>query len=146
VSLVEVLVATTLTTTVMAGVLAALGPAHATFIELADAGDVRQRLRLGVEAVSRDLLAASEALPFPGGILIVSGSVQHTYYVRSSILRVDDGRGTDLPVVDGVSDVAFESVGERRIRVRLKMTTTRPSGRDLELVFDVAPRNMGGGG
>jgi hypothetical protein len=146
VSLVEVLVATTLTTSVMAGVLAALGPAHATFIELADAGDVRQRLRVGVDAVSRDLLAADEALPFAGGILVVSGPGQHTYYVKARTLRVDDGRGTDLPVVDGISDVAFERVGERRVRVRLKTKATRPSGRDVELVFDVAPRNMGGGG
>jgi hypothetical protein len=145
-SIVEVLVATGVTTSVMAGVLAALGPAHATFVALADAGDVRQRLRAGVEAISRDLLPADEALPFPGGILIVSGPVQHTYYARSGVLRVDDGEGTDLPVVDGVSEVAFESAGERRIRVRLKMKATRPSGRDLELQFDVAPRNMAGGG
>ena len=145
-SLVEVLVATALTTSVMAGVLATLGPAHATFVALVDAGDVRQRLRVGVEAVTRDLLVATEALPFPGGILIVSGPVQQTYYAKSGALRVDDGRGTDLPVVDGVSDVAFESVGERRIRVRFRMRATRPSARDVELVFDVAPRNMDCGG
>jgi hypothetical protein len=92
VSVVEVLVATAVTTSVMGGVLAALGPAHATFVALADAGDVRQRLRAGVEAISRDLLAATEALPFPGGILIVSGPVQHTYYAKSGALRVDDGQ------------------------------------------------------
>ena len=145
-SVVEVLVATGLTTSLMAAVLTALGPAHATFIALADAGDVRQRLRFGFEAVRRDLLAATEALPFPGGILIVSGPEQHTYYARSGVLRVDDGLGTDLPVVDGVSGAAFESVGERLIRVRLTMKATRASARDVELVFDVAPRNMRGGG
>jgi hypothetical protein len=146
VSLVEALVATTITTSVMAGVLAALRPAHATFVSLADAGDVRQRLRVGVEAVTRDLLAATEALPFPGGILIVSGPVQRTYYAKSGMLRVDDGRGADLPVVDGVAGVAFESAGERRIRVRLRIKATRPAAHDAELVFDVAPRNMAGGG
>ena len=145
-SLVEVLVATTLTSSVMAGVLAALGPAHATFVALADAGDVRQRLRVGVEAVTRDLLAATEALPFPGGILIVSGEAQHTYYAKSGVLRVDDGEGNDLPVVDGVADAGFEAAGERRIRVRLRMRGTRRSSRDVELAFDVTPRNMGGGG
>jgi hypothetical protein len=41
--------------------------------------------------------------------------------------------------------VAFESVGSR-IRVRLTMKATRPSRRDVELAFDVAPRNIGGGG
>ena len=144
-SLIEVLVATSVTTSVMAGVLAALGPAHATFVALADAGDVRQRLRVGVEAVSRDLLAATEALPFPGGILIVSGPMERTYYAKSGVLRVDDGRGTDLPVVDGVSEVAFERVGER-IRVRMRMKAARPAIRAAELVFDVAPRNLGSGG
>ena len=145
-SLVEALVAAGVTTSVMAGVLAALGPAHATFVALVDAGDVRQRLRVGVEALSRDLLAADEALPFPGGILIVSGPEQHTYYAKSGSLRVDDGEGTDLPVVDGVSSVEFERVGERRIRVRLRMKGARRPARDVALVFDIAPRNMGGGG
>jgi hypothetical protein len=146
VSLVEVLVATGVTTSVMAGVLAGLGPAHATFVALVDAGDVRQRLRVAVEALSRDLLVADDGLPFAGGILVVSGPEQRTYYVKSGTLRVDDGRGTDLPVVDGVSEVAFESVGARHIRVRLRMQATRPSGRDVDLVFDVAPRNMRGDG
>jgi hypothetical protein len=146
VSLVEVLVATGVTTSVMAGVLGALGPAHATFVALADAGDVRQRLRVAVEALTRDLLVADERLPFAGGILVVSGPEQHTYYVKSCTLRVDDGRGTDLPVVDGVSAVAFEGVGARHIRVRLRMQATRRSSRDVEVVFDVAPRNVGGGG
>lgn len=145
-SLVEVLVATGVTTSVMAGVLAALGPAHATFVARVDAGDVRQRLRVGVEAVRRDLLAATDALPFPGGILVVAEPSPHTYYVRSGVLRVDNGRGTDLPVVDGVSDVTFEMVGDRRIRIRLVVKAARWPGREVELVFDVAPRNMGRGG
>jgi hypothetical protein len=134
------------TTSVMGGVLAGLGPAHAAFVALVDAGDVRQRLRVAVEAVSRELFAATDALPFPGGILIVSGPVQRTYYAKAGALRVENGQGTDLPVVDGVSEVLFETVGERRIRIRLRMKATSPSARDVEFVFDVAPRNMGGGG
>jgi hypothetical protein len=144
-SLVEVLVATTLTSSIMAAVLAALGPAHAAVVALSDAGDVRQRLRVGVEAVTRDLLGATEALPFPGGILILSGEAQHTYYAKSGVLRVDDGKGNDLPVVDGVTDAAFEAAGERRIRVRLRMRATRAGTRDVEIIFEVAPRNLGGG-
>jgi hypothetical protein len=143
-TLVELLVATTLTMTVMGGVLAALGPAQAAFVSQADAADVRQRLRFACEAVTRDLLAATEALPFPGGILIVSGPAQRTYYARSGTLRVDDGRGNDLPVVDGVAEVAFERV-EERVRVRLRMMVAGAAARDASLVFDVAPRNIGRG-
>ena len=76
VSLVEVLVATALTMSVMAGVLAALGPAQAAFVSQSDAADARQRMRVAVDAIRRDLLAGTEALPFAGGILIVSASGQ----------------------------------------------------------------------
>jgi hypothetical protein len=144
-SLVELLVATTLTTTVMAGVLAAIGSAQAAFVAHSETVDARQRLRVGIEAITRDLLVANEALPFAGGILIVSGSEQRTYYARSGTLREADGRGTDLPVLDGVADVAFDRVGDR-IRVRLRLRATMPLARDAEIVFDVAPRNMSGGG
>jgi hypothetical protein len=144
-SLVEVLVATTVTTTAMAGVLAALGSSQAAFMSYSEAADVRQRLRAGLEAVTRDLLEASEALPFPGGILVVSGLRQQTYYAKSGTLRVDDGRGTDVPVLDGVAEVAFDRVGER-IRVRLRLKATRPLAPGAEIAFDVAPRNMSGGG
>ncbi len=144
-SLVEVLVATTLTTAVMGGVLAALGSAQATFLWQSESADLRQRARVGVDALTRDLLMATEALPFPGGILIVSGPQQHTYYVRAGTLRHDDGQGTDLPVVDDVAEMAFEAAGEGRIRVRLRMRSTPRSARDAEIVFDVAPRNMGHG-
>ncbi len=144
-SFVEVLVATTLTTTVMGGVLAALGSSQAAFVSYSETADVRQRLRVGIEAITRDLRVATDALPFPGGILIVSGPEQLTYYVKSGTLREDDGRGNDVPVLDGVAEAAFDRVGER-IRVRLRLTATRPLARGAEIVVDVAPRNSGGGG
>jgi hypothetical protein len=140
VSLGEVLVASAVTMSVMAGVVAALGSAQAAFVAQSEAADLRQRVRVGLDAITRDLLAATEALPFPGGILIVSGSRQGTYYTRAGTLRRDDGDGTDLPVVDGVREVEFEWVG-KRVRARLRMLGTRRA-RDTEIVFEVGPRNM----
>ena len=140
------LVATTLTTTVVGGVLETMASAQREFVSQSSSADVRQRLRVGVETITRDLLPATTALPFPGGILIVSGPVQHTYYVRAGTLRHDDGRGTDLPVLDEVAAVAFEAVGERGIRVRLEMRSTWQTARDAAIVFDVAPRNLNRGG
>ena len=140
-SLIEILVATALTVSVMGGVLAALGPAQAAFVSQSDAADARQRMRVGVEAIRRDLLVATDALPFAGGILIVSGAREDTYYTKAGTLRHDDGMGTDLPVVDGVSDVVFERVSGRRIQVRLRMQRTRWAPAEAEIVFDVTLRN-----
>ena len=144
-SLVELLVATTLTTTVVGGVLATVASAQAEFVSQSELADVRQRLRVGFDTFTADLLTATEALPFPGGILIVSGPEQRTYYVRAGTLRRDDGRGVDLPVLDDVAAMVCERVGERRIRVRLAMRSTWRTARDAAIVFDVAPRNMRGG-
>jgi hypothetical protein len=145
-SLVEMLVATVLTTTVVSGVVATLASAQAEFVAQSESADVRQRLRVGFGTFTADLLTATEALPFPGGILIVSGLEQRTYYLRAGTLRRDDGRGADLPVLDEVAAMAFERVGERRIRVRLEMRSTRRTARDAAIVFDVAPRNRNRGG
>ena len=86
-SLVELLVATTLTTTVMAGVLAAIGSAQAAFVAHSETADARQRLRVGIEAITRDLLVANEALPFrrrdPRSC---RGRGSSTYYARSGTL------------------------------------------------------------
>jgi hypothetical protein len=140
------LVATALMTIVAGGVVETLASAQAGFRSQSASADVRQRLRVGVEAITRDLLTATAALPFPGGILIVSGPVQHTYYVRAGTLRHDDGHGTDLPVLDDVAGVVFERVGERRVRVRLELRSTQRTAPDAVAVFDVAPRNMNRGG
>ncbi len=138
-SLAEVLVAAGLTLTVMAAVLGALGSAQTMVVAQSDASDLRQRMRVGVDALTRDVRAASDVLPFAGGLLIVVGSTARTYYVRDGTLRRDDGDGSDVPVVDGVREIVCERVGEHGVRVRLRMLGTHFP---LPVVFDVAPRNM----
>ena len=140
------LVAAALTTTVAGGVVATVASAQAEFVSQSESADVRQRLRVGFDTLAADLLTATEALPFPGGILIVSGPEQRTYYVRTGTLRRDDGKGADLPVLDDVAGMVSERLGERRIRVRLEMRSTWRTARDAAIVFDVAPRNINRGG
>jgi hypothetical protein len=142
VSLAEVLVATVLTMTVMAAVLGALGSAQATVVAQSDAADERQRMRVAVETITRDLLTARDFLPFPGGILIVGDAGERTYYARGGTLRRVDGDGTDLPVVDGVADIVCERMSVNRVRVRVRMRGTNFPLRGTDVVFDVAPRNM----
>ena len=140
-SVIELLIAAMVTSVVSAGVLGAVAGGQRAFTTQAEAADVRQRLRVGVDALTRDLMLATDLVAAPGGITIVQGAVRHTYYrdAVASQLRHDDGQGTDLPVVDQVTELTFaeEAVagGGRRVRVSLAV------GR-VAAVFAVAPRNM----
>lgn len=141
-SLAEVLVATALTITVMGAVLGALGSAQMTLVAQSDAADEWQRVRVGVDAITRDLLTATEALPFAGGILILADAGERTYYVRDGTLRRVDGDGTDWPVVDGVREIVCERIAGGRVRVRLRMQGTGFPVRGAHVAFDVGLRNM----
>jgi hypothetical protein len=115
-SLAELLVAAAVTTVVMGGVLAALGPAHAVLLTQADAQDVTQRLRVASEALTRELLAATLVRPHAGtgGMAIRQGPSERVYFVdgaASQLRRVDAG-GTDLPVLDGVAAMSVEFIGD----------------------------------
>ena len=140
-SIIELLIASMVTAVVSAGVLGAVADGQRAFTRQAEAADARQRLRVGVDALRRDLMLATAVIAAPGGITIVQGAARKTYYrdPGTSQLRQDDGAGTDLPVVDQVSDLTFaeEAVagGGRRVRVRFAV-----AGVAAGVV--VAPRNM----
>jgi hypothetical protein len=140
-SLVELLVATMVTSAVSAGVLGTLRQSQSAFRWQSEAADVRQRLRVGVDTLTRDLMVATAAIPAPGRITLVQGPARHTYYrdVNALQLRHDDGQGTDLPVLDQVTELAFAEegavAGQRHIRVRLAVAGLRAE-------FVVAPRNI----
>jgi hypothetical protein len=57
-SLVEALVATAIIVSVAAGVLSVLNPAHGVFSTQSEAADMQQRLRTGVDTLTRDLRSA----------------------------------------------------------------------------------------
>ena len=138
-TIVEVLVASVVATAVMAGVLAALAPAQAAYLAHADGADARQRLRVSIDALTRDLQMASVVEARGDAIAIRQGGVERVYYLaRDGQLRQDSGAAGDFPVADGISRLSAEPI-DRRVRVRIAaIVRARP---DLEVVFDVTPRN-----
>jgi hypothetical protein len=62
-SLVELTVALALTLMVAAAVAAIVDPARGAFVSQPEAADVQQRLRVGVDALTRDLIGAGAGLP-----------------------------------------------------------------------------------
>ena len=135
------LMASGVTAAVMAAVLAALAPAQRAFTAHAEAADARQRLRVSVDALTRDLLVASAVDVRGDAVVIRQRPIERIYYLdaRAGQLRQDDGPFADTPVADGIAALTVESLG-RRVRVRIAAAVR--SGPDLEVVFDVAPRNM----
>ena len=140
-SLIELLVAAMVTSTVSAGVLGTLRQSQSMFRWQSEAADVRQRLRVGVDTLTRDLMMANAVLPAPGRVTLVQGPARHTYYrdATASQLRHDDGHGTDLPVLDQVTELAVEeegaAAGPTHIRVRIAVAGVRAE-------FVVVPRNV----
>ena len=138
-SIVELLIAALVTSVVSAGVLGAVRDGQRAFVAQSEAADVRQRLRFGIETLSRELLMATAVVPSPDRITIVQGPARRTYYrdATTSQLRYDDGQGTDLPVLDQVTDLAFEEERPGGVRVRGRIAIG-----GIGADFTVAPRNM----
>jgi hypothetical protein len=92
-TLVEALVATTIVVLLTAGVLSALNPARGVFKTQPEVADMQQRLRSGVDALTRDLVSAG-AGPYSGA---GTGSLSH-YFAPIMPFR----RGLDAAIDDGV--------------------------------------------
>jgi hypothetical protein len=178
VTIIELLASTAITAAVMAGVVAALASAQSTFLAQSQRADARQRLRAVAETLTREVMTATAVLPYRRGavaedaITIVQGPARHVYYLGADAqLRHYDGLVTDLPVVDGVTRLAFEYAGEAGViplasmgdgpwlpdaadparidadalrvrRVRIRVALAGTSP-SLEAVIDVSPRNIG---
>jgi hypothetical protein len=151
-SLVETLMAAAITITITGAVFSLVAPIEGTFQAQPEVADMEQRLRVAVDSLTRDLLAASAVLPYRAGpanpdppesfftdrittILTTPFDpmpVTRTYYLRTSdaTLMQYDGDRTDLPVVDHVVSLAFEYVGyprTRRVRVTLRVEAAAAS-------------------
>jgi hypothetical protein len=94
-SLVEVLVATTLIVSVTAGVLSVLNPARGVFSTQSEAVDMQQRLRTGVDALTRDLRSAG-AGAYSGAL---TGSLAGYFAPIMPFRRVLDRTLRDAPGV-----------------------------------------------
>jgi hypothetical protein len=93
-TIVEALVATALTVLVTGGVLSALNPAKGAFKTEPERADMQQRLRVGVDTLSRDLLSAG-AGAYSGAL---SGSLAGCFapimpFRRGLDAAIDDGAG-----------------------------------------------------
>jgi type II secretory pathway pseudopilin PulG len=136
-SLVEVVVALGVTLAVTAAIVDLVVQSHRTFDLEPEAADTRQRVRVAVDALQRDLLMASLVLPYrtvgstpdlPGTfkddvITVVTRQASgpdtvRTYFLRgnpaggSSQLMRAEGSGGDAPVVDGVTRLSFAWFGD----------------------------------
>ena len=134
-TLAEVLVASAITLTLMASVVGLTAPLQRLFDTQPGYGDMHQRLRGAVDALTKDLIgAASPVMPYrtgltrhdpdagvfyrPDVITLVppaweSGATSHTYYVKqdpatgvAQLMRYD-GNESDLPLADHVSRLEF---------------------------------------
>jgi type II secretory pathway pseudopilin PulG len=135
-SLVEVIAALGVTLVLTAAIVELVEQSRRTFDVEPEAADSRQRLRVAIDALQRDLLMASAVLPYravgpspdlPGTFkadvaTVVSQQVSgpdtiRTYYLRrdpasgSSLLMRAEGGGGDAPVVDGVTSLSFAFFG-----------------------------------
>ena len=123
-TLAELLVAVTVTTAVMSGVLQAGASAQRLLVTQSEAADAAQRLRVGVDVLTRELLPATLVLPYGRGgpaldaITIRQGATRHVYYLAADAergalqLRHYDGALSDLPVLEGLAAMAIEYAGE----------------------------------
>jgi hypothetical protein len=148
----ETLIASALMMTVTGAVFSLVIPAEGTFQAQPEVADMEQRLRVAVDAMTRDLVTGSAVLPYRAGavnadpagsffddrITIVlttpldTAPLSRTYYLRSddATLMAYDGDRTDLPVVDHVVKLEFEHVGyprTRRVHVTLRVEAAAAS-------------------
>jgi hypothetical protein len=164
-SLFELIVALGVTVVVAAVIFDLVGQARRRFDAEPDVADRQQRIRVSVDALSRDLLMASAVMPYraagaapdpPGTfrddvVTIVSerpageDAALRTYYVRrdvatgtSQLMRAEGGGG-DVPVADGVMSLAFAYFGDPAIAVADPAEACSISATDSELVPIAGP-------
>jgi hypothetical protein len=132
----ELLIASAITVTLMGTVLGVTTSLQRLFVAQPEVADMHQRLRAGVDALTKDLLAAgSPMMPYrsgarrhdpASGVFYRSDTItlvpmawndaigtSHTYYVKpdaagSGQLMRYDGKESDLPLADHVVGLEFQ--------------------------------------
>jgi hypothetical protein len=141
----EVLVASAITVTLMGTVVGMTGPLQRLFDTQPEIGDMHQRLRGVIDAMTRDLVgAAPPVMPYRTGIrghdpglgvfyrsdaiTVVPatwdpGATSHTYYVTNDaatgvahLMRYDGGE-SDLPLADHITHLEFAYFDEGGVRL-----------------------------
>jgi hypothetical protein len=173
-TLAELLIAAAITASLGGAIVLVMGPAQAVVRAEQDSADMEQRLRFAVDTLSRDLLSASDVLPYrigavapdpPGSVFPDRATMvfvdpqtlaasTRTYYFKQATqqLMMYDGDRTDSPVLDQVSGLSFRYLGEPPASLVRVTITARPLWVPLQLPnaartieFDVAPRGIARG-
>jgi type II secretory pathway pseudopilin PulG len=127
-TIVEVLIATTITVLIVGAILAVIGPAQAIVRAQGDAADLHQRLRAATDGLASDLRAAAAVRPYRVGALADDGTAgvyyrpdtiaalgdaPRTYYLKTDTFELMqyDGGVSDLPMVEHVTSLAFDYFG-----------------------------------
>lgn len=149
-SLSETLISSGIMMAIAGSLFTLVEPAQRTFNGQLEAADALQRLRVGVETLSRDLRMADAVLPGEsGGIEIrlaspeAEGTITRHYLLRPDassgpfqLVRRDGSESADVPVLDRVVMLQFEYLCEAAFRVRVTLGIA-----DRQIRFDVVPRN-----
>ncbi len=135
-TLVDLLIATAITTMVAGAVLGVILPMQRAVQVDGEAVDLHQRLRAAADALSSDVRAASAVRPYRVGALrddsaagifyradtltAIGAAETKTYYFRpeSSQLMIYDGAVSDFPMIEHVTALTFDYFGGRPL-VRL---------------------------
>lgn len=128
VTLVELLVALTISTLLAASLVALLAPIWRLAASAPGTADAYQRLRVATDTLLGDLRAAGAvtAAADGGGVTIQFAAVMRTYVLDGTTVRRRDDAGPAWPVVDDVEALAVQ-VGLPWVRVGLRLV--RPPDR-----------------
>ena len=131
-TMVEVLLASTISVAVLGAVLAVVTPAQTTFRAVGDLADLHQRIQAAADALTGDLRVSFAVRPYRVGAvrddglagiyyrpdtIAVIGDAMNTYYLKretSQLMQYDGGR-SDLPMIDHVSRLAFDYFGSQSL-------------------------------
>ncbi len=126
--MIEVLIASAITITVVGAIVAVITPAQTMLRAQGDAADLHQRLRAIADTLAGDLRAASAVRPYRVGAvrddgnagiyyrpdtMTVLGDTTRTYYLKTDSFELMqyDGGLSDLPMIEHVVGLAFDYFG-----------------------------------
>jgi len=127
-TMVEVLIASAITITVVGAIVAVITPAQDVLRAQGDAADLHQRLRAIADTLAGDLRAASAVRPYRVGAvrddgnagiyyrpdaMTVLGDTTRTYYLKTDSFELMqyDGGLSDLPMIEHVAGLTFDYFG-----------------------------------
>ena len=151
-TLVDVLVAAALTASLGASVVMLMSPADAVVRAEQDAIDGQQRLRVIVDALTADIVAAADVAVVADAVTLVARDAagrevsRRTYQFKRDTHQVLLAEGSStMPLLDRVADLTIQMMdaSSRRVRVTAAIESPATSGLPVPprtMTFEAAPR------